>query len=105
MIERSILHIDSEKGWGGGQKQLLYLLKGLQKAGLRSLVVCRPESEVYRRCHESKIPIAPVKIWGELDFCAAWKIARLVRNNTFDIIHAHNAHAHATALLTRMFLK
>ena len=85
MTISSILHIDTGKSWGGGQIQTLYLIRGLQAAELKSLLICQPESPLYRRCSEENIPCNPVRVRGDLDPIAAWKIRSLLSRNSFDI--------------------
>jgi len=105
MDKVSILHIDIENGWGGGQKQTLCLLKGLRSAGIKSVLICRPDSPLHRQCLDEKVPVETLRAKGELDIFAARKISRLFQKESFDIIHAHSAHAHSIALLARLFLK
>lgn len=105
MGKLSILHIDTGKDRGGGQKQTLYLIEGLQAAGIRSLLICQPNNPLHRQCTEKDIPYKSVRVRGDLDVCAAWKISRFLRRNSFDIVHAHSAHAHSMALMARRFLR
>lgn len=100
----SVLHIDSEKTWRGGQQQVAYLLKGLFDKGIDSVLVCQPESEYTSYCVRENIPFFPVKMRGELDFIAAWKIAGVCRKNNCNILHLHSAHALAIGLWVKLFL-
>ena len=99
----SILHIDSERGWRGGQQQAAYLLKGLLAKGYKTAIVCQPESEFEKYCIENKLPHYPIKMRGEIDLPAAFKIANICKKECYDILHLHSAHAVATGLWVKLF--
>ncbi|HHT9110000.1 MAG TPA: glycosyltransferase family 4 protein [Candidatus Brocadiaceae bacterium] len=100
-----IIHIDTEKTWRGGEQQLLYLVKGLKERGQDSSVVCQPGSPLEDVVKKAGIDAIPIKMSGEIDLLAAWKISRLLRHNKYDIMHAHTSHAHFIGLLSRLFGK
>lgn len=102
---KAILHIDSERGWRGGQQQAVYLFEGLLKRGFHSAMVCQPESEMERYCREKKLPCFPVRMHGEADLFAARKISGLCRREGFDTLHLHSAHALATGLWAKLFYR
>ena len=56
-----ILHVDTERGWRGGEQQLFYLVKGLKEKGFKQAVACRVGDELERRCKEAGIDVIPLK--------------------------------------------
>lgn len=100
-----ILHIDTERTWRGGEQQLLYLVKGLKERGHNSLIVCQPGSPLEDAVKKAGIETVPVKMRGEFDIVAAWKIGRLLKQLNYDIMHTHTSHAHSIGLLSRLFGK
>ena len=58
--------------------------------------MAHPDGELLRRMSEGLdlIPLAPR---GEVDLAAAWRLSRVVRRLTPDVIHAHDPHAVAMA--------
>lgn len=100
-----ILHIDTEKTWRGGEQQLLYLVKGLKERGHPSTVVCQPESPLGDAIKKAGVDAIPVRMRGELDVLAAWKIGRLLRQGKYDIMHTHTSHAHSIGLIASFFGK
>ena len=54
------LHIDTARGWRGGQSQVLHLVQGLRAIGHRAALVAHPDGELLRRMSEGHdlIPIA-----------------------------------------------
>lgn len=97
----SILHIDSERGWRGGQQQVIYLLQGLLERKIITSLVCQPSSRLEDFCIAHDLPFHPVRMLGELDGLAAFKIAGIARRLKFNILHLHSAHAISIGLLTK----
>jgi glycosyltransferase involved in cell wall biosynthesis len=85
------LHIDTARTWRGGQNQALLTVLGLRSRGHRALLVCHPEGELRRRAAEGGdlVPLAPR---AEMDFSAAWRLARVIRQARPDVVHAHDPH-------------
>ena len=98
-----VLHIDTEKGWRGGQQQAAYLFEALHSEGYVTNLICQPDSEIHKYCIKKKLPYHPVRMHNEMDFIAGFKIARYCRKNDFDIVHLHSAHALAIGLWTKFF--
>ncbi len=90
----SVLHIDTMKGWRGGERQAFFLARGLREQGHDVGFVCQPGSELERRFQGSDIRVHPVRFICEADFTAAWRIIGLVRRHKYDILHMHDSHAH-----------
>lgn len=92
------LHIDTARTWRGGQNQVLLTIMGLRALGHRAALVAHPEGELCKRASEGHdlIPLAPK---NELDFRAAWRLSRVIRQLQPQIVHAHDPHAVAMASL------
>jgi glycosyltransferase involved in cell wall biosynthesis len=95
----STLQIDDRIAWGGGQSQVLHLLKGLNDASHHAELVTRPGSVLGKRAGEIGVTVHTIPMRGEADLFSAWKIARIVRSGDFDIVHMHAAHAHTLGAL------
>ena len=56
-----IVHVDSARGWRGGQNQVLLTVNGLRAIGHRAALVAHPGGELRRRAAEGLelIPLAP----------------------------------------------
>ncbi len=93
-----ILHVDTERGWRGGEQQLFYLVKGLKKKGFKQAVACRTGDELEKRCREAGIEVIPLK-GNQSSDCL--RVAAVGKN--FDIIHAHSAKAHTISALSKRF--
>ncbi|MDO9513733.1 MAG: glycosyltransferase, partial [Elusimicrobiota bacterium] len=94
-----VFHIDSEKTFRGGQRQVLYLLEGLKERGVENFLFCPGKSPLFERSgHISKIPAAML---GEFDIFSAFKISRHISREEPDIIHCHSAHALSIGLIAK----
>jgi glycosyltransferase involved in cell wall biosynthesis len=93
-----ILHIDTGREWRGGQRQVLLLARAQRLRGQEPLVVCPPDSPLARRLRAGGIAIGTVRMRGDWDIAAARGVRRLLRIWNADVVHAHDARAHAIAL-------
>ena len=90
------LHIDTAVGWRGGQSLVLHTVLGLRALGHRAALVAHPDGELLRRLSEGYdlVPLAPR---GGVDLSAAWRLSRVLKQLTPDVIHAYDPHAVAMA--------
>ena len=96
----TVLHIDTERGWRGGERQALWLATGLERIGHRSLVAARPGDPLAIRAAENGLTVIPCAPVSEADALAAFMLRRIVIREGVQIVHAHTAHAVALASLT-----
>lgn len=96
------IHIDTARTWRGGQNQALLTVKGLRALGHPTMLVAHPDGELRRRAPQDTdlVPLAPR---FEVDFHAAWKLARIIRAFNPALLHAHDPHGVALAALALGF--
>jgi L-malate glycosyltransferase len=94
-----VLHIDTEKGWRGGEQQALYLAEGLAKRGVRNLCVGQPDRPYLERCAAKGLEIAPLRSRGEADPRAVARLRGIVKSWRPDVVHMHTSHAHTLGVL------
>ncbi len=98
MKRSTIFHVDGERGFRGGERQLLYLAAALRARGRRNVVYCRAggelEAESVRRGFETR----RLPFLGDWDPVSAWRLAADVRREGA-AVHAHTARAAAVAAL------
>jgi L-malate glycosyltransferase len=86
------IHVDSGRGWRGGQSQVFNTITGLRAAGHRAVLIAHPEGELFRRMRQGHdlLPLAPK---SDIDLAAAWNLSRILKQMRPDIVHAHDPHA------------
>ncbi len=94
----TILHIDTEKYWRGGQQQTVYLHQELLRLGWHSILLCPPASKTQQHCAEKHIPVTTCKMRNDADIIAALKISGIVKKERVNIIVAHTAQAISLAI-------
>lgn len=96
------IHIDTARTWRGGQNQALLTVRGLRALGHPAMLVAHPDGELRRRADPGPdlVPLAPR---FEVDFHAAWKLARIIRAYQPHLLHAHDPHGVALAALALGF--
>lgn len=94
-----ILHVSTPKGWRGGEQQVAYLALALREAGTDQVVMCREGGSLEERLRKESIPCIPFRSRGVAGISLAYAIHRACTDSGFDILHAHDSHAHSSAIL------
>ena len=94
-----VLHIDTERGWRGGERQALWLATELAKRGHRSVIAARAGEPLALRAAEAGIKVLRCSPLGELDPRAALQLRAAIRRDGIDVVHAHTSHAVAAGAL------
>jgi glycosyltransferase involved in cell wall biosynthesis len=89
----SVLHIDTESYWRGGQQQAIYLYQGLLAKNIKTNFICTPNSQLEQYLKAKMLNYLTLPLRNELDFPSAFRIARFAKNNAYSILHLHTAHA------------
>lgn len=93
-----ILHVDEQTGWRGGEAQASWLMQGLVEYGHDVGLAGRPNS-LYTTDPHGGIEVDRIELplRSEADYFSMRRLARLVRERSYDIVHAHSSHAHTFA--------
>lgn len=91
-----ILQISSAKTFGGGEKHLVDLSKGLSKNN-EVFIAVRPTCDWKIRLDFAQIIELPLR--NSIDFFSALKLAQFIRRHKIEIVHAHLARDYAIASL------
>lgn len=94
----TLLHVDAERGWSGGEVQVFLLLEGLRARGHRALLVCPPESRAHDEARRRELEVRPLELPGLGSptgggLRAVWGLARLGRELAPDLFHLHTGRA------------
>lgn len=94
-----ILHVDTERGWRGGERQTLWLAAELARRGHACVVAARAGEPLAERSVAAGLEIVDCAPVSEIDVRAAWRLRKVIREKAIDVVHAHTAHAVAVAAL------
>jgi glycosyltransferase involved in cell wall biosynthesis len=94
-----VLHVDPERGWGGGEVQVTTLLRELATRGHESRLAADPSGKLAPAARALGVPVVPLRIRNHFDLGAGLALRRLVRGH--DVVHFHTARAHALAPFCR----
>lgn len=93
-----VLHVDTGREWRGGQRQLFLLTRGLRDLEYEPLVVAPSGAPLAARLRERGLAASTTPMRGPWDLAAMRQIRKLLRTWNPDVVHAHDAHAHALLL-------
>lgn len=93
------MHVATERGWRGGERQVLLLAESLERAGYRNLIAARPGEPLAQRAQAYGITVVPIVPGSEFDPGAILSLRRAVAKYGVDVVHAHTAHAVTLAAL------
>ena len=93
------LHVDAGRSWRGGQRQVFLLATALRARGKEPLVVGVGGSPLLARLQEAGIATASISMRSDWDLRSAQRLRSIIRAWHPDVVHAHDARAHAIALI------
>lgn len=86
-----VLHLNSERGWRGGERQTLWLARGLRDMGHESVLAAWPGSPLAERGAGAGLSVIPAQPRFPVDPVSAIGLGRASRG--FDVLHAHTGNA------------
>ncbi len=100
----TVLHIDEQSGWRGGEQQASWVIRALLERGDRVILAGRRNSAFldadYGPGNWVRVSLPFV---GEWDLWSAWRLSRLACEYEVQIFHAQTSHAHLYACLARQW--
>ncbi|MGO9603880.1 MAG: glycosyltransferase family 4 protein [Candidatus Binataceae bacterium] len=100
-----IAGVDPERGFAGGESQVLGLTRALIRMGHRAELICDPEGRLYERAREAGITCYPLKLRNSIDVAGAMRLRSILGRERYDIVHFHTSRAHAMAPFARGFAR
>jgi glycosyltransferase involved in cell wall biosynthesis len=98
----TVLHIDTERGWRGGERQVFWLATEMLARGHRPIIAVRDGEPLAERLTTAGVETVDVQPFTEFDPFAAARLRRVIRREEVAIVHAHTGHAVALAALAAM---
>lgn len=96
-----IAGIDPERGFSGGETQVIGLTRSLLRAGHHAELLCDPTGVLWSRAKAAGVICHPLRIRNSVDVAAGLRLRALLRHGRYDIVHFHTARAHALAPYAR----
>jgi glycosyltransferase involved in cell wall biosynthesis len=101
--ELSVVGVDPELGFGGGETQVLGLTLALAAAGHRAELICDPAGRLWERATADGIRCHPIRIRNAIDLAAGVKLRAILKREHYDVVHFHTSRAHSMAPFARGF--
>ena len=99
-----ILHLNTEKGWRGGENQMRILIEGMKLLTEFESHVAALEGEECLRVFTPICPVFPIKSPYSFNLFQAKRIATYCRDHQILILDAHTAKTHTLACYIKMFM-
>lgn len=95
----SILELNFERSWGGGERQTLYCMQGFKDSGVNVELLCRKgyPMETKARAHAFKVRSFS-NIFGALLYL-------IFRGRRYDVLHAQASHILTYCILAKPFIR
>jgi glycosyltransferase involved in cell wall biosynthesis len=100
-----IAGVDPERGFAGGETQVMGLTLELARMGHRAELICDPAGRLYERARREGVTCHPLRIRNSVDLAAAIRFRAILRRGRYDIVHFHTARAHAMAPYARGYAR
>lgn len=89
----TVLHVDSETGFSGGEVQVFLLIEGLRARGHHAVLVCPPDSGSAREAARRDIEVRTVRMRNDWDLGAVRSLARAIDAVEPHVVHLHTGRA------------
>ena len=99
----SVVGVDPELGFGGGETQVLGLTLAMGAAGHRAELICDPAGRLWERATAEGIRCHPIRIRNAIDLAAGVKLRAILKREHYDVVHFHTSRAHSMAPFARGF--
>ena len=99
----SVVGVDPELGFAGGETQVLALTLALAGGGNRAELICDPAGRLWERATAAGIKCHPLHIRNAIDLAAGVRLRAILKRERYDVVHFHTSRAHSMAPFARSF--
>ena len=96
-----VVHVDSARGWRGGQNQALLTARGMAARGHDVTVACQAGGTLAERARAAGLAVRELAFRGDLSPTAVLALAAAMRESRPDVVQLHDPHAVSAGLLAR----
>ena len=90
MADMKIVHVETGRHFYGGAQQVIWLIQGLAKRDVDSVLVCSAGTEIDSVAQQAGLRVINIPCNGDLDFAFPIKLNRFLRREQPDIVHCHS---------------
>jgi L-malate glycosyltransferase len=101
----SVVGVDPELGFAGGETQVLGLTLALAAGGHRAELICDRAGQLWERAKAVGIRCHPLRIRNAIDLTAGIRLRAILERERFDVVHFHTSRAHSMAPFARGFAR
>jgi L-malate glycosyltransferase len=94
-----VLHVDSARGWRGGQNQVLLTARGMAARGHEVILACQAGGALAGRARTEGLAVREMAFRGDLSPAAVMSLRGMMREAPPDAVHLHDPHAVSAGLL------
>jgi len=84
-----VLHVITPSRISGAERIAVAICRGLKERGHEVMLACKLFSPFPSFAQEAGLKCVELDIGGKLNLSAPWRLARLIRERGFDLIHTH----------------
>ena len=85
-----IVHVETGRHFYGGAQQVIWLMKGLQAAGVDCELVCPPDADINAAASREGISVTNLPCRGDHDLRFAWRLKQFLKSRRPDLVHCHS---------------
>ena len=86
-----VLHTEWSDGWGGQEIRILAESKAFILKGYGVFIAAQPDSELFKRSNQEKIPTFSIKMNKGINIISIIKFIKFIKKNHIDIVHTHSS--------------
>ncbi len=98
----TVVHVDTERGWRGGERQVLWLSQALRAQDVHSIIAAPPGEPLAVRAREAGFTVVECPRRFEYDPMAVGSLRACIRRHGVAVVNTHAAHASALAALATL---
>ncbi|HEY7877475.1 MAG TPA: glycosyltransferase [Gemmatimonadaceae bacterium] len=99
----TVMYVDLNTEWRGGQRQILWMAEGLRRRGGRPLLALRPNAVLAERASARGIEVVPINpLFAEWGPWTVMRLRRLAAREGVQILHPQCGHSMALSALAAL---
>ena len=85
-----IVHVETGRHFYGGPQQVIWLMQGLSKRGVHSMLVCSSGTVIETVARKVGLPLVAISCRGDADLVFPLRLSSVLRQEKPDLVHCHS---------------